>query len=587
MYSFKNDIVHLFYILSHRRFETNSWCKNTIQIKKLALLFESLVRSIFQNNDKEYFQLIQKLILYTRDILYGKGEQYLSYMMITAFYKYYPEDAMSLVNSFVYSKCNENGIYRPPYGCWRDMKHICSYAKNMDPIASIPLIKEIMNIINKQLYDDLNNKTKQKSLVAKWIPREKSKYGWLFCELAIHWAKKHTPYLFYSKKTCQSSIMCEGSIIRRNNLCYSNYRKIVSMLNSLLDTVEIKQCSHNWKNISPERINIGTLIKQKTAFFSDKNLDRIECSNKLHTYFLVKVIEKEKEKPNFIKDFFSNSYFRNKSYKIDISFFVKEAIQINRMILPLCVSKPADNFSNFDFFLNKLEKTYFLENIWNHYKNNCYPLENVIPIVDISLSMNASNMIPYYNAIGIACLLASKSSFKNRIITIDHQPSWINLDDCLNLCSMIKKIIESSKGGTRSDIFESIELIIQSILITNMTPEQVGKMVFVVLSDMNHINFLEETHQKIEKLFQEAGLKSIYKKSFTVPHIIYWNLSNQFLEYPPCLHNTPRVSLLSGSSQSLINDFCFLGSSSHLDEYTFDNPFNVIRRVLCQKRYDI
>lgn len=579
MYSFKNDIVHLFYILSHRTFETNYGSRNTIQIKKVALLFESVVRNIFQNDDKEYFQLIQKMILHTRDILYGKGEQYISYMMITVFYKYYPRNAMSLIHSFVYPICNENGIYRPPYGCWRDMKHICSYAKNMDPLISLPLIKEIMNSINKQLYNDLNNKTKQKSLVAKWIPREKSKYGWLFCELAIHWAKKHTPYLFYSKKTC------EGSITRRNNLCYSNYRKIVSMLNSLLDTVEVKQCSHNWKNISPEKINIGTLIKQKNAFFSDKNVDRIECSNKLHTYFILRLCTSST--PTSSADFFSNSYFRNKSYKIDISFFVKEAIHINQMTLPLCVSKTADKFSSFEFLLNKLEKTYFLENMWNHYKNNCHPLDNVIPIVDISLSMNASNMIPYYKAIGIASLIASKSSFKNRIITIEHQPSWINLDDCPNFCSMIKKIIESSKGGTRSDIFESIELIIQSILITNMTPEQVGKMVFVVLSDMNNINFLEETHQKIEKLFQDAGMKSIYKRPFAVPYIVYWNLSNQFLEYPPCLHNTPRVSLLSGSSQSLINDFCFLGSSSHLDEYTFDNPFNVIRRVLNQTRYNI
>jgi hypothetical protein len=281
-------------------------------------------------------------------------------------------------------------------------------------------------------------------------------------------------------------------------------------------------------------------------------------------------------------------------------------------------NKPLKN-SNFEFFSNKLEKTFFLENIWNNYKNSCFPLENVIPIVDISLSMNASNMMPYYNAIGIACLLASKSSFKNRIITIEHQPSWINLDDCVNFCSTIKKIIESAKGGTRSDIFESIELIIQSILITNMSPEQVEKMIFVILSDMNNINFLEETHQKIEKLFQEAGLKSIYKRCFTVPHIIYWNLSNRFLEYLPCLHNTPRVSVLSGSSQSLINDFCyfyyFSSSSSSLNEYTHQysfnepqkgaemneleqllyassmrkgvNPFNIIRRVLNQKRYNI
>lgn len=536
MYSYKHDIVQLFYLLNRKETKRD--------IQKFASFFESLVSfsCIYVNSD--LFNMILKLVLYTRDILYGKGERSITYMMIHILYKYYPVPTLSLIRSLVYPIDKS----RPPYGSWRDMKHICSYIRNLSPgvpIQELPLIRNIIQIINSQLFLDSKKKhTEPLSLVAKWIPREKSNHGWLFYELAIHWAKKYTPYLFSSSKT-----LLDTSILRRNRLCYSNYRKIVAKINRLLDTVEIKLCSRNYDKIIPEKINIGTLVKQYHTFFSDR------CSPQVKHYFLDETISSS--------IFDKNSYCRNKSYKVPLSFLVKEAIQLSSHIEK-----------------NNNQKKEFLHSIWKNYKQNCFPLENIIPVIDISLSMNESDMTPYYNAIGLGCLIANQSSLKNRMITIDHQPSWINLDGSPDFVSMIDKVVHFSKGGTVSNLFESIELIIQSILITNMSPEQVGKMVFVILSDMKYIHSIEETQEKIDTLFRDAGLKSSYKKAFVVPHIVYWNLSHHFLENLPCKYNSPRVSVVSGCSQSLLNDFCFFGSSSYFDEFSCLNPYNIITSTL-------
>jgi hypothetical protein len=645
MSEWKHDITRLFYLLNR---------KEKGDMSKLTSLFEYWVRKSFETQDHDLYDFLLRMILHTRDPFYGKGEQSISYMMIVAFYAYYPEATLSLLHSFVYPVPKPGGCggYMPPYGCWRDMKHICSWVKKANPLLSVdqlPLVKEIIQIMNNQLYKD-TVALDRPSLVAKWIPREKSAHGWLFYELAKQWAKKHRSYLFFSATSHNE--------MRRNCLCYAEYRKILSKLNRLLDTVEIKQCSHDWKNINPENINIGTLIKQKRAFFSDKTPDRMECWNRMQHFFIFSFYEPLPDPQNhdeqILHDFYNSDNkqtstqngleqnrhsefreahletcedevsnlknkhfslskklilrFRNKRrkpaddfldelpvtdlypnsngvlysnfrwYKIQISFFVKEALA-----LLYSVDESVNHPPTLEFFISKLNKTYFLELFWIHYKNHFGVLENIIPIVDISLSMNESNMMPYYNALGLGILLANQSSFKNRFITVDHQPSWINLDDCSNFVSMIEKTIESSKGGTRADLFESIQFIIQSILVTNMSPLQVGKLVFVVLSDMKLMN--SATHAKMVTLFHDAGIKSIYKTPFIVPHIVYWNVGNSFLDDLPSLCNEPRVSILSGSSPSLIRDFCFQGSNPLLKDYAVLHPYHILHDVLGQSRY--
>jgi hypothetical protein len=298
-----------------------------------------------------------------------------------------------------------------------------------------------------------------------------------------------------------------------------------------------------------------------------KYMDRLECKlnmqKSLVTPLLTGVLSFEKSVQMPHSSFLSR-ISNSQLSTIDISYFVKEAIRLIR-------DPVTDPF-----------ELLFLNSLWDRFSNSMSfskeGIEHMIPIVDISSSMNESNMMPYYNALGIACMIAQHSSLKNRILTIDHQPSWIVLDDCPDFVSKIRKIIGSSHCGTCSHLFESIDLILQSILVTHMTPEQVRSLRFVILSDMKHIE--KETHSIIKQLFHDVGLKSIYNMPFLVPHILYWNLSTHWVEYLPCLYNTPRISLVSGSSWSVLNDFCLFGSSSYVDDLFFTYPYNTIHTIL-------
>jgi len=51
--------------------------------------------------------------------------------------------------------------------------------------------------MNDQLYKDIKKNEKEViTTAAKWVPREGSKFSWLFTLLMENWTRRYTPYLF-------------------------------------------------------------------------------------------------------------------------------------------------------------------------------------------------------------------------------------------------------------------------------------------------------------------------------------------------------------------------------------------------------
>ena len=69
---------------------------------------------------KGYLSVLYKMIGNTRDILDGKGEYTLSYMMIYTWYKFYPVLAEFALKCFV--SFGDDNIEHP-YGSWKDIKY--------------------------------------------------------------------------------------------------------------------------------------------------------------------------------------------------------------------------------------------------------------------------------------------------------------------------------------------------------------------------------------------------------------------------------------------------------------------------------
>ena len=149
-----------------------------------------------------YTQSLYNIVCFTRDCNVGKGLRDVSYMMICCLYTRFPHMAFQL-------------IYMLPYiGSWADIKYFCGFVRGFHwcefnhcglAFDFEPLITYAVDVIVYQFHSDyvrwneafddylfngsaacVINARKRPcarefiSFAAKWIPREKNKYGWLF-----------------------------------------------------------------------------------------------------------------------------------------------------------------------------------------------------------------------------------------------------------------------------------------------------------------------------------------------------------------------------------------------------------------------
>lgn len=140
---------------------------------------------------KGYLSLLYRMIGQTRDIIDGKGECTLTYMMIYTWYKFYPKLASFALRFLV--DFGDNTIH--PYGSWKDLKYFCEYCKKNGEKISFPLIQYSIILINEQIKIDYSNfisNSSEISLAAKWVPREKSSFGWIYECLAVDYFYHYT-----------------------------------------------------------------------------------------------------------------------------------------------------------------------------------------------------------------------------------------------------------------------------------------------------------------------------------------------------------------------------------------------------------
>jgi hypothetical protein len=242
------------------------------------------IRILDNSNDTTiYTSFVVRLLCQTRDIVAGKGEYELSYMMLLSLYDYYPKIAEYVLERFVTSSDSSQ-----PFGSWKDIKYFAYYVKHHHEDGEChKLIDKCIQLVNKQLYTDslVSTDDANLSLCAKWVPRQGSnKNGWLFKRLAQDCFK----YYYWMKKEGKTAETRLG----RLNKCYMNYRKMLSQLNKRIDTVQIKQCGNTWSTIDHNRTTSVTVSRNKRAFLNvnkkgemrSPTHDRILCAENFKKY---------------------------------------------------------------------------------------------------------------------------------------------------------------------------------------------------------------------------------------------------------------------------------------------------------------
>ena len=407
------------------------------------------------------------------------------------------------------------------------------------------------------------------SLVSKWIPREKSsKWGNLYNLLACHYFNY---YIRTGKEYDSKNQITYSREIKAILKCKIQYRKIISMLNKHLNTVEVKMCAKEWKTIDfhKEVTSIG-LFKNKKAFLNVKkngdiqhlnNDDRINCA--LH-----------------FKSFINHAITSNheiKGKRIGINDFIKEAIQL---------IKERKNKKDVS---EELQKEIDLLNIqWKNNSIQTETLKKMVPMIDVSGSMEGN---PLYVAIGLGIRIAENSQFENRMMTFGSSANWINLENKETFLDKVECIHEV-ETGLNNNFYQALDKILDAIIETKLSPEEVKEMVLVILSDMqiepiqsswnnNNVNkysFYDEIREK----YKETGIR-LYGKALEPPQILFWNLKST--DGFPNLFNEGNTTMETGFNPSLLNSFS-------QDKYRSANlhsmtPWSHMIKMLEKERYKI
>jgi hypothetical protein len=173
----------------------------------------------------------------------------------------------------------------------------------------------------------------------------------------------------------------------------------------------------------------------------------------------------------------------------------------------------------------------------------------LLPMVDVSGSMEGTPM-EVAIALGILVSMTCDHAFRNRFITFDSDPTWVNLTGCQSLFDKVKKTQSAPWGGSTN--FEAaFEMILNAACDARLTPDQIPDL--IVFSDMqfNQAGYFGETmYNAMTRRFAEEG-KKICGSPWPLPKIIFWNLRGDTCGYHVNA-NQRNVQMLSGFSPSLL-----------------------------------
>jgi len=532
--------------------------KDTSDLEKK--LFNMLDNMQWKTHSLELTTLY-KLIGQTRDIIDGKGEMDLTWMQLEVWSRFSVELAFKAFIHIVDSTHKDLNGHQ--YGSWKDIKYFLAYLKNKSD-ESHPLVDMILlNIVVPALKEDeqLLNQGKPVSLIGRWIPREKSskKFNWIFHKLAKMMYPEFIvePYGGWTNKQQIHGAQSKQKIYLKKLIVK------LSGSNGGSDTPQVKMAGKEWRNINFNKVTSTTLRNNKVAILNktkkgskrSSEEDRVECA-KNYTEHVQKAISGDKTAKIHGK-------------RLDVGQLAKDGYSFQ------------DTKDN-----DTLRQTINLQ--WASQSENNKGLENVpiIAMADTSGSMECDEGIPLNNAIGLSIRISEicHPAFRNRILTWDAIPKWVNLEECKDFVDKAQKVRKSA-WGMNTDFHLALDEMINALVENDVDPTTVTKMILAVFSDMkfdacyHNGNIFDDAYLQIKQKFAEAGMKTSHRRPYASPHILFWNLTKT--SGFPSTTITKNVTFLSGYSSTLLNVFATKG----LDALREVTPYTMLKDLLNNNRY--
>ena len=473
-----------------------------------------------------YFDVLYKLILFTRDITHGLGEQTLTYLMIFIWYKYFPVHACAILHYL--PQYNPSVSSHGSIGSWKDIIHFCEFVKHFVG-ENCPVIETCIGMLNHQLHEDMtsmekNNGPQSCSFVAKWIPREKSAHTWIFNRCVVQWVRTFRPEYFSSVK---QNIQFEKALKKGK----MEYRKLISTLCTYIgQNIQYLQCTQQWSKITTENISVRTKDLQHNALLNvqhngeirnkhKQNKDRNLCREKSILYYK-SLQQNRKETQQTQTTYKHDSFHVKKHLGVFLGSLVKNIMDMDgysqRNIKELCQ----------DTRMVSLLRT------WKYTMNHSYGFEHILPVLDLSLFGTAG----WWDAMAMAIMISIKSSIQYRIMGYEILPVWIDLQHCTGFIdldtenemdffasciAMFRHVLNMGKcHHTGSNLPCAFQKIAQGFQESQTPFNTVHNTICMVFSSFPEgLTQLKQNHHTISSYFHHQDEKCC------MPHIVYWNMN--------------------------------------------------------------
>ena len=510
------------------------------QLVQVLQLIKKSIHNL-EKNQEDYIHMLDifyRLLFYTRDCRGGNGDRLACYTFIMALYDVYPTLAIYALHLFVLhghkpiSVEPNTPIPHSAIGSWKDIIRICDFLRVYSKQGTDhALVETCIEMIVRQLITD--NFTWKFSIramnpqyisnVAKWIPREHKKYDWLFTRLVNVWSNQKYPYIVRTAITADSRVK---ALLK----CKRLFRKYVAGLNKHLMTPEIFMTDGKWNAVKPSHIPTSTYLKH----FEKLNTLALNesTSAQIPMQCLTNTIE-------------SSHRTVWTGYVPSFGTLVKHAI---RIINDEC--SPSEDYHN----ISRDTLHCMWKRTLNQFEYNAFKM--TMPILDVSSSMMQEEPESFYNAIGLAIAIASRSSLPNRIMAVASSPVWIQWKSTDSVIDIVKCVLEtiSPIQGTFINYHSAIQLVIQGLHGSFSTPRFIDQMHLVIISDF-------------ATSFHEVDISPMFTNNLfaSAPSMIFWNVSTNTNLTISSEMMKPRNYFLSGGALHALESIIMTGPTTTFD----------------------
>jgi len=179
-------------------------------------------------------------------------------------------------------------------------------------------------------------------------------------------------------------------------------------------------------------------------------------------------------------------------------------------------------------------------------------LTNCLAMCDVSGSMGYGNdnPRPIEVALALSLLLVHVNEggpWANRVLTFASAPEWINVDTSVKVADQ-SLMLNGAGWGMGTNIEAGLTLVLQTAVEQKVPADQMPSTLFV-FTDMQFNECVSGTtfHQALQSHYAAHG--------YTVPDVVFWNLSARGTKGIPVESHDTGAALVSGYSGTLMKTF--------------------------------